>query len=54
MHTLSDLKASEVKLRESLKNERIPEFRADIEWAYRFTKARRRLVERRLGMKGRA
>ena len=50
MHTLSDLKASEVKLRESLKGEMIPSFRKDIRYAYRLVRARVRLEERKAGI----
>ena len=50
MHTLSDLKGSEVKLRESLRKERIPEFKADIKYAYRFVRGRRKIMEKRLGI----
>ena len=50
MHTLADLKASEVKLRESLRKERIPEFKADIKYAYRFVRVRVRLAERKAGI----
>jgi len=48
MHTLSTLKAAEVKLRESAKRERIPEFKRDIQWALGFVRARRRMAERRI------
>ena len=51
MKTLADLKGSEVILRESLSKERAPEFVEDVVWAYRFVKARRRLVERKIGMR---
>ena len=47
---LSDLKASEVKLRESLKHEHIPTFKLDILYAYRFVRARRRRLEARAGI----
>jgi len=50
MHTLADLKGSEVKLRESLRKERIPEFKADIKYAYRLVKTRRLTTERRIGI----
>ena len=49
MATLVDLKASEVRLRESLKKERIP-FKSDVKWALKFVRARRRTMERRLGI----
>ncbi|KKL09113.1 hypothetical protein LCGC14_2569110 [marine sediment metagenome] len=51
MATLAELKGSEVKLRESLSKERVPEFVEDVAWAYKFVKARRRLVERKIGMR---
>jgi len=50
MHTLSDLKASEVKLRESLKKERIPGFKSDIRYALRIVRVRRKRLEGRLGI----
>ena len=48
--TLADLKGVEVRLRDSAKRERIGVFRRDIKYAYRLTKARRRLAERRVGI----
>ena len=50
MHKLSDLKASEVRLRESLRKERIPTFKSDIRYAYRLVRARVRLEERKAGI----
>ena len=50
MTTLAQLKGSEVKLRESLRRTDIPEFKADIRYAYRLVRARRRLGERKVGI----
>ena len=51
MATLAEIKGSEVKLRNSLAREGIPEFsKEDIEWAYRFVRSRRRLAERKCGI----
>lgn len=51
MATLAQIKGSEVKLRESLTRNMPKEFRADVQYAYKFVKARRRLAERRLGIR---
>ncbi len=45
MKTLYELKAAEVKLRESLRNEKNSEFIRDIRYAYRLVRARVRLAE---------
>lgn len=50
MHTLAQIKGSEVKLRESLTRQMPAEFREDIIFAYRFVRSRRRLAERKLGV----
>ena len=52
MATLTDLKAVEITHRNRMAQETISEFKDDIEWAYRFTRARRRLAERRAGIRG--
>ena len=50
MLTLADLKGAEVKLRNSRLKEVAPDYKKDIEWAHRFTKARRQKTEARLGI----
>ena len=49
MH-LSDLKASEVTLRNSLEKEKTKEFRDDIRYALRLTRVRVRRLEHRAGI----
>jgi len=50
MHELRDLKASEVKLREFLRNEHKKEFKADIRYALKLVRVRRIKAERILGI----
>lgn len=52
MKTLAELKGAEVKLRQTLAKDRVPECVEDVVWAYKFTKARRRLAERKAGIRG--
>ena len=51
MKTLAEIKGAEVNLRQALAKDRVPEFVEDVAWAYKFVKARRRLVERKIGMR---
>ena len=50
MHTLATIKGSEVRLREAVKNETVLEFKADVKYAYKLVRARRRLLERKAGI----
>ncbi len=52
MTTLAEIKGAEVKLRQTLSQDRVPECVEDVVWAYKFTKARRRLAERKAGIRG--
>ena len=50
MHKLSDLKAAEVTLRNSLETEKHPTFRADIAYALKMARIRRVMAERAIGI----
>ena len=49
---LAEIKGIEVKLRNNLANKKTTEYREDVVYQYQFTKARRRLTERRAGIRG--
>ena len=50
MTELRDLKASEINLRNSLERERTHEFKADIRYALRIVRVRRKRAEHELGI----